>query len=912
MRLPLTIRIFLVLFLLVLLAVSAAVWVTVWQGGKIGELQVDRDLSNIEAARKRFEDQVFEGLQLRANLIATDPAFAQYLNAATGDDLGLDTPVDTELADELGLSSDTPMPSAVPVPAAASVSITSIADLLRERKERYGFDLGIVLDTEGRVLTRTDSNEEFSEDLADDPLIARLLEQLESTAAYWKSGDVLYQATASPIVLQDQAVGLLLLAEAVDDQLAAALTEVSGARVSFWRLEDGLKLGASSLDREQRTALSAELSVRAGGMMQSLESLKSIDRLQFELTGQRWLGNVDALIGGNEKPVGAVLTLARPDQSNVALMNMQRWVIGTGLGSLLLALGASYFLARGLLRPVRRLADAAQQAAAGDYALEVATPGNDELAKLSQAFDQLLSSLREKNDMEGYVAEISRFLPESQTDSLPAPTRFQAPTRLRALLIALDFRRFGQDVPAGQEGIALTQLAELTSEAETLARHRGGRVLEKHGPLLLLAFEGDQRLLAGFDVANNLLKRAGALGDSVQVAGAALEGEVVIGSLPGQDALSATLGIAATHLRRLLIEAAAGSILLSPTLAKALRPLLGQDCGVAQGAVSGKKFYALPMTDLGRLPALPEPEGMADAHVTRLPPSGISTIGTATPGTANQTRLAPGMRLGGRFEILGVLGVGGMGMVYKARDVELDDLVALKMLKPGAQIDAQQLDHLKSELKLARKITHPNVLRTYDFGDVGGSPFISMEYVRGMTLRYLIAQTGKLPYAAALRLARQACAGLQAAHEVGVLHRDIKPENVILTPQGNAKLMDFGIARTMRKGEIQSGEDGLFLGTPAYAAPEALSGDEVDARADIYSMGIMLTEMFCGKLPFLGGDTMQIYLQHLQQPPIRPSEFWPEIPRALEQLLLKCLEKKPAQRFASATDLLGALSALRS
>jgi serine/threonine-protein kinase len=251
-------------------------------------------------------------------------------------------------------------------------------------------------------------------------------------------------------------------------------------------------------------------------------------------------------------------------------------------------------------------------------------------------------------------------------------------------------------------------------------------------------------------------------------------------------------------------------------------------------------------------------------------------------------------------------------MVYKARDVELDDLVALKMLKPGTQIDTAQLDRLKSELKLARKITHPNVLRTYDFGDVGGSPFISMEYVRGMTLRYLITQTGKLPYAAALRLARQACGGLQAAHDEGVLHRDIKPENVILTPQGNAKLMDFGIARTLRKGELQSGENGLFVGTPSYAAPEALSGDDVDARADIYSMGIMLTEMFCGKLPFAGGDTMQIYVQHLQQAPIRPHELWPEIPRPLEQIILKCLEKKPSMRFASAGDLLNALSQLRS
>ena len=211
----------------------------------------------------------------------------------------------------------------------------------------------------------------------------------------------------------------------------------------------------------------------------------------------------------------------------------------------------------------------------------------------------------------------------------------------------------------------------------------------------------------------------------------------------------------------------------------------------------------------------------------------------------------------------------------------LDLLVALKMLRPSALVDGEQLERLKSEIKLARKITHPNVLRTFDFGEVDGQPFISMEYVRGLTLRYLLSETRRIPYTAGLRIARQLCAGLAAAHEVGVLHRDIKPENLILEQNGNAKLMDFGIARPIRRSGPGHTEQGSFVGTPNYSPPEQLAGEDVDQRADIYSSGVLMCEMFCGKLPFSGSNTMEIYIAQTQQEPIKPSAYWPEIPPAL-------------------------------
>ncbi|MCB1629073.1 MAG: serine/threonine protein kinase, partial [Xanthomonadales bacterium] len=189
---------------------------------------------------------------------------------------------------------------------------------------------------------------------------------------------------------------------------------------------------------------------------------------------------------------------------------------------------------------------------------------------------------------------------------------------------------------------------------------------------------------------------------------------------------------------------------------------------------------------------------------------------------------------------------------------------------------------------------------------------ISMEYVRGMTLRYLLEQTAQVPYSAGLRIARQLCAGLEAAHAVGVLHRDIKPENLILEQSGNAKLMDFGIARPIQRNAPGHTQPGMFVGTPAYSAPEQLQGEELDARSDIYSVGIMLCEMFCGRLPFAAGSTMEIYMAHLQMDPVKPSELWPDIPKPLEQVILKCLAKRPDDRFDSAAELMAALAELRA
>jgi serine/threonine-protein kinase len=350
------------------------------------------------------------------------------------------------------------------------------------------------------------------------------------------------------------------------------------------------------------------------------------------------------------------------------------------------------------------------------------------------------------------------------------------------------------------------------------------------------------------------------------------------------------------QLESLLREATPGELLLSREVHDELKDAFEQ----AGYRLAPRRGVVTPM------PLFVVSSGMASRLTSE---RGVGAT-VAPSERATLSGISPGALLGQRFEVLSVLGAGGMGIVYKARDRELDDLVALKMLKRELWGDASQLDRLKSELKLARKITHPNVLRTFDFGEIDGVPYISMEYVRGVTLRYMLDQTRRLPYSAGLRLAKQLCAGLNAAHSVGVLHRDIKPENLILEPTGNAKLMDFGIARPIERLAPGQTQAGFIVGTPQYLAPEVLQGQEADARADLYSCGIVFYEIFSGELPFDGPSAMDILVKHLREEPAPPSTRWPEIPPALEAAILKCLRKDPEQRYRSVAELLRDLEAL--
>ncbi|MDR3682272.1 MAG: protein kinase [Geothrix sp.] len=253
-----------------------------------------------------------------------------------------------------------------------------------------------------------------------------------------------------------------------------------------------------------------------------------------------------------------------------------------------------------------------------------------------------------------------------------------------------------------------------------------------------------------------------------------------------------------------------------------------------------------------------------------------------------------------RYRVEAVLGQGGMGVVLKVRDLQLDEDVALKVVRAGLASNPAYLDLLKQEIRLARKITHRYVLRTHDFGEWDGVPYVTMEYLKGTTLRSLLEARGRLPLPLVLRVARQVAEGLEAAHAVGVVHRDIKPANVLFDVRGDVRIMDFGLAAPVAA--VIAGEAGTLIGSPRYMSPEQIRGDRVDARTDLYGLGIMLFELCSGAPPFDSPRINDLLALHLEAPVPSLVEFMPELPVDLGLLVGRLMEKRPGDRPQSAAE----------
>lgn len=271
---------------------------------------------------------------------------------------------------------------------------------------------------------------------------------------------------------------------------------------------------------------------------------------------------------------------------------------------------------------------------------------------------------------------------------------------------------------------------------------------------------------------------------------------------------------------------------------------------------------------------------------------------------------AAGTVLGGRYDIMSVLGTGGMGVVYRARDRELNEDVAIKTIRRELiSSDAVLAERFKSEIRLARRISHRNVVRTHDLGDADGHLFVTMELVQGITVRELLATRGKLGVASTLALARQFAEALAVAHAAGVIHRDVKPENALIDADGVLKVMDFGIARLAEASSNRT-QAGMVVGTPAYMAPEQLVGEEIDSRADLYSLGVVIYECLTGRAPFQAPSAVALIARVLTTEPEPPVRGNADVPPALSALVMRLLAKVPDERPASALILLEQLAEL--
>jgi len=263
--------------------------------------------------------------------------------------------------------------------------------------------------------------------------------------------------------------------------------------------------------------------------------------------------------------------------------------------------------------------------------------------------------------------------------------------------------------------------------------------------------------------------------------------------------------------------------------------------------------------------------------------------------------LAPGSIFAGRYQVIEELGQGGMGKVYKVFDKEINAKVALKLLRPDIGMDKNTVERFRNELRSARDISHKNICRMYDLGREAGLFYITMEYVSGEDLRNMIRMSHQLGVGTAILVARQICDGLAETHRHGTIHRDLKPSNIMIDHEGNVRIMDFGIARSLGTGGITGA--GTIIGTPEYMSPEQVEDKDVDRRSDIYSLGIILYEMLTGRVPFEGTTPVAVGMKHKGEAPRDPREVNSQIPESLSRLILKCLEKTREKRYQTADEL---------
>lgn len=363
------------------------------------------------------------------------------------------------------------------------------------------------------------------------------------------------------------------------------------------------------------------------------------------------------------------------------------------------------------------------------------------------------------------------------------------------------------------------------------------------------------------------------------------------GGHPETLAITATqdeVGVLTRTFNSMLAELRAKDDLL--TLLETARRGLGPGPAVRPAALH------LPSWDAGTEPALSE--------ATRR----LRSMATKDEEEPLPAALQEGGIFAARYRVEGVLGRGGMGVILKVRDLQLDEEVALKVVRAGLASNPAFLELLKQEIRLARKITHRYVLRTHDFGECDGIPYVTMEYLKGITLRSLLDGRGRLPLQLVLRVTRQVAEGLEAAHAVGVVHRDIKPANVLFDVRGDAKIMDFGLSAPVAG--VTAGEAGVLIGSPRYMSPEQIRGERVDARTDLYALGIMLFELCSGLPPFDSPRINDLLTMHLEAPVPSLAEAAPDLPWDLVALVGRLMEKRPGDRPQSAAEVVEILKML--
>jgi HAMP domain-containing protein/predicted Ser/Thr protein kinase len=908
-KFPLVLKLFLMTALLIVTVVGLAIGITIQRANTIARTTVNNSISGAAKLFRELEDQRLKRLTLSAQLVGGDSSFYAYIQSA------LATPAEPAAAAAPGAP-----PAAAPATPAAPVTsdLVSILDQLSQRKDSFGSDLVILLDDQGRLVARTDmpattavKPEDFYEE---SPLVKRIVDDatVKSTTGAIVTNNQLYHAAVVPIASGANSVriGYLINASAIDGAFADSIAESTKAGVMF---APSPKLASALARSSNAPSVSMQ---QMSGLEQIFKTGRPIPPSNSHIEQSEYVMTALPLQAGNQT-VGAAVFLRSLDRELAPFKQIENTLLAGGGAALLLAFLFSWLIAKRVTRPIEELAGVAQAVTAGDYTVhpKIEQRG-DEVGILGRSFEKMITSLRDKAELEELYEQMAA---KSEEREAAGPARVNEPPMLEeGTVLVTDLRGISVGESDAASVIALVTRAMRTQELEV--SRQDGNVREIVGHRLVSIFHGERGVIHAIRAAraiNEELASQTASGSTLSIGVGIATGQFVSGSIAlEQESGLAILGNAPLLALLFAWHAPSGYAYISYETAQTAG---GEVMSTSQREEVKLRWLQQPLP-VASLPLASMSTSMMRAIGANTTTSSMATMridgtspGVTAPAAAAAQELAPGALFAGRYRIEQILGRGGMGVVYKAVDAQLDETVAIKTL-PGdvMQRSPEDLERFKREIRLARKITHRNVLRTYDYGEAEGVYFISMEFVRGYTLSELSEEVENRQMAprVAVGVSRQICRGLQVAHEQGIIHRDIKPQNVLIDHKGEVKLMDFGIARMAEAPEAMT-QAGLIVGTPHYMSPEQVQGKQLDPRSDVYSMGVLIYEMLVGRRPFESSSLTGVLTAHITEKPKPPIELRPEIGRDINAIVMKCLEKDPKSRYSNAGELLHDLDSLK-
>ncbi len=890
-RFPLALKLFALMAILIVIVVGIAIGVTIQRANAIARVTVNKSISSAAKLFRDFEHQRLGRLALAAEILGGDPNFAAYVQSS------LNPP--TEQA----------APGTTPAPPPAP-DYVSLLDQLNQRKDSLGSDLMILFDAQGKLAVRTDQpapvgshTDELARQL---PLVRDMLEDASIPTA---TGVVLienklYHAAVHPIAVGANAVrlGYLLNAYAIDEGFANRIADSTNAGVMF------AAANAPALTRSTNAPSVGMQQMH--GTDQIFKSGKPIAPSNVRIESSDYVMTGEPLIAGNQT-VGAAIFIRSLDRELAPFKEIENTLLGGGGVALLLAFFFSYLIAKRVTHPIEELAGIAQAVTGGDYNVTPNIQTSDEVGILGRSFAKMITALREKSELEELYEQMAAKSAEREAVGVQ---RVSEPKREEGTVLVTDLRGVG--VGDGDPASVIGEVSRAMKIQEAEVSRQDGEVREIVGHRLVSLFRGDRGVIHAIRAARaineELTTQLGA-GSPISIGVGVATGEFVSGSVVlEQESGLAVIGDAPllaqvfawhapngyAYVSYETAQTAGGEILSSSQREEVRLRWLNQPLPVA----------SLPLASMttGMMRSIGSVASEATVRID------ATTPGATAPGMGAPVELQSGQLFANRYRIEQIVGRGGMGIVYKAIDTQLDEPVAIKTL-PGDVMtrSPEDLERFKREIRLARKITHRNVLRTYDYGEAEGVYFISMELVRGYTLAELLAEAEakQMQPRVAVGIMRQVSRGLEVAHEQGIIHRDIKPQNVLIDHKGEVKLMDFGIARMAEAHEGMT-QAGLIVGTPHYMSPEQVQGKQLDPRSDVYSMGIMLYELVAGRRPFESSSLTGVLTAHITEKPRPPIELRPETGRQINAIVLRCLEKDPNVRYANAGELLHDLDAV--